>query len=243
VETLRQLFERFRSDVDDNADPGLWSSNDLEVYLNWALTQLAERALYFFDRTTWASLPVTADDPQLAATSANKLQAIIKVYRARLASTEEDLTVGTMAQVSEAVRKDDYGQISGLSSTSWEVSTGTPRVLVTDYYDDGSLRLGPIPTGADTVSLWAFRRPLKYVSYEASGKISIAEAIGVSHLDHQLALIQGMKAMAYRKSDPEALDLDLAQAEEERFSSKLLEIKAERQRTLRPPGTVRYGGL
>ena len=243
METLRQLFDRFRSDVDDRVDPFLWTNDDLEVYLNWALTQLAERALYFYDSTTWATLAVTQDDPKLAATTANKLRKIVKIYRARLASDEEELTVGTMAQVSEAVQKEDYGKVFTMSSKSWETDTGTPRVLVTDYYDDGSLRIGPIPNAADTINLWVFRRPLTYVSFEASDRINIDEATGVHDFDHQLALIQGMKVMAFRKDDPETKDLNAAETEEQRFFAKLLEIKAERQRTLRPPGKVRYGGL
>ena len=243
MDTLRQLFDRFRSDVDDRVDPFLWTDDDLEVYLNWALTRFAERALYFFDSTTWASVAVTQDSPIIEATSANKLRKIIKIYRARLTSTEEELDVKTMAQANEATIKDDYGRVRVFSPTAWETDTGVPRVVITDYYDDGSLRIGPIPNKNDTLSLWAFRRPLTYLSFEASDRIGIEEATGVHDFDHQLALIQGMKVMAYRKNDPETQDLNLAEAEETRFFAKLEEIKLERQNTLRPAGKVRYGGI
>lgn len=239
--TLEELFKQFRSDVDDNALPRLWDDSDLETYFNWALEELAKKALYFYDTTTWTAVPVTADDAQVAETADNKLDRILYIRRAKLVTENKRLTVMSMAQSDTQVREDDYGQF--LTSEGWETETGTPRVLITDYYEDGSLRLGPIPTVADTISLWAFRLPLRPVSFEQSQKLDLKASLGIREFSHELTLIQGMKAKAYLKEDPETRDNQLAETSQNRFAAELLDIKMELQRRRAPAGTVRYGGI
>lgn len=241
--TLKDFFARFRSAVDDLKDPYLWTDSDLEQYLNQALTELAKKALYFFDTTTWVSLPVTANDPKIAATSANKLDRILHITRARLASDGRKLSVKSMSQADvTAPYKDDYGKILFINSHAWESDSGTPHLVITDYYDDGSLRLGPIPGASDTLTLWAYRLPLDLVSFEVSQGISFGELVKVSDFDHQMTLLQGMKAFAYLKEDPETRDTQLASESRQLFESELLDIKAEVQRQRRPAGLVRYAG-
>jgi len=238
--TLAELFKQFRSDVDDTVTPYLWKNADLESYVNWALGELARKAMYFFDTTTWASVPVTADDAQVAATAANKLSRILFIRRATLGSTNDKIGVFSMHQAGEGARDTDYGRF--LSSSAWETTTGTPAAIITDYYEDGSLRLGPIPVIADTLSLWAFRLPLQNLSLKAGGKLDL-ETAGVSDISHQLTLIQGMKVRAYLKDDTETRDLKMAAEAETRFGQELRDIKREKTRQRSPAGVTRYGGL
>jgi hypothetical protein len=243
--TLSELFARFRSDVDDLKDPFLWTNPDLESYFNWALERLAEVSFYFLDRSTWSALAITQDDPQIASTASNDLDKIIHIERALLASTNRTLEVVSMSQADESVRsEDDYGQRRWhLTSQSWENTTGVPGLLITDYYDDSSLRVGPIPNANDTVSLWAYRRPLFTVSLSQSGDIDLKNSAGIRENNDELALIEGMKVRAYLKEDPETRDTELALQSEARFQTNLINIKEQLMRKRRPPGKVRYGGL
>lgn len=243
--TLDQLFQKFRSDVDDTAAPFLWSDSDLEIYFNWALEELAKRARYFLDRTTWAGLTVTANDPKITATSGNYLDKILSIRRATLGSTGKSIDVKSMDQADESVPDtSDYGHwFQGMTSTHWETNTGVPRLVITDYYQDGSLRVGPVPVEADTIDLWAVRLPLRYVSFERSSALNLKELAGIKELNHELTLVEGMKVQAYLKEDPETRDTELALQSEARFQTQVLDIKRELVRKRKPVGTVRYGGL
>jgi hypothetical protein len=241
--TLKELFQRFRSEVDDNETPFLWSDSDLESYFNRALEKLAKDAKYFLDRTTWEGLTVTADSGRIAADSANKLDRILFIRRAVLVSNGRPLKTRTMLQSDEAGRNDDYGKRFSDGSNAWETATGVPQILVTDYYEDGSLRLGPIPTAADSINLWAFRLPLRYYEYTASQNLTLKELTGIKEYEHEMTLLQGMKAYAYLKDDPETRDDTLATASMSSFETALENISRELSRRRHPAGTVRYGGL
>jgi len=242
--TLEQLFEQFRSDVDDVRTPFLWSDADLERYFNWALEKLAEDTRYYLDRETYSGLTITEGQPKIAATSENFLGRIIFIQRAVLGSTGRQLAVKSMNQADEAVScDDDYGHRHSFSSTAWETDTGVPRLIITDYYDDGSLRIGPVPNADDTVSLWAHRLPLSEISFTANKEATLEELVRLRSHNHELALLQGMKSRAFLKDDPETHDTAMADDALLRFAAELVEIKQEVERRRRPAGVVRYGGL
>jgi hypothetical protein len=241
--TLGELFQRFRSEIDDQKTPYLWSDADLESYFNWSLEELAKRARYFLDQSTWSGLTVTADTGKITADLSNKLDRILYIRRAVLVSTGRPLMVRTMMQSDSAGTEDDYGKRFMDGSNAWETATGTPQIIVTDYYDDGSLRLGPIPTVADTINLWAYRLPLRTYEYEASKTMTLKELAGIREHNHELVLLQGMKAQAYKKEDPETRDDQLAAASESEFVLQVESISNELLRRRHPVGAVRYGGL
>lgn len=240
--TLDQLFKRFRSDTDDTKTPYLWSVDDLESYFNWALEELAKKALYFYDTSTWVALDVTADSAKVAATSDNFLDRILSIRRATLGSDGRKLAIRTMYQAHEEVGGDDYGRIF-TNPSSWETSTGTPRVLLSNFYDDGSLRLGPTPTDADVLSLWAYRLPLRYIAYDQCKDTRLFNLAGIREYSHELTLVQGMKSRAYLKEDPETRDTQLASEANGAFYSDVAVIKRQLERKRHPPGVVRYGGI
>lgn len=241
--TLEKFFEQFRTEVDDLKTPYLWSTSDLESYFNWALEELAKKAMYFYDQSTWLGMTIDASDPKITATSANYLDRILYIRRAKLGSTGQKLKVKTMSQSDLVAHEDDYGEYLYDTSSAWETTTGTPQLVITDYYDDGSLRVGPIPTAADTLDIWAYRLPLWEVSYEVSKFITLKELLNIKEHSHELTLLQGMKAKAYLKEDPETRDDQLATQSITAFAIELSDIKQELRRRRHPPGTVRYGGI
>jgi hypothetical protein len=241
--TLTEFFKQFRSEVDDLRTPYLWSDDDIESYLNWALEELAIKSRFFLDRSTWEGLTITADDPKITATSSNKLDRILLIIRATLGSTDAKLNVRSMAQSDTVPHEDDYGRYLYDISSAWETESGTPRLVVTDYYEDGSLRIGPIPGAADTLNLWAYRLPLYEVSLSQSGSLDLSELIGIKENTHQHALLTGMKSRAYLKEDPETRDTQLAEEAGTRFYNQLAEIKNQLHRRRRPVGKIRYGGI
>lgn len=240
---LKEFFSRFRTEVDDLKDPYLWTDSDLESYLNWSLEELAKKTMYFLDQTTWGALDITAADPKIAATTANYLSKILFIRRATLGSTGRKLSILTMGQADTKPQEDDYGRYLFDVSSAWESQSGAPMILVTDYYEDGSLRLGPIPSDTDTLALWAYRLPLRYVSFEVCNSLDLAEAIGVEQYSHQLVVLQGMKAQAYLKEDPETRDDQMAAQSLALFERKLEEVRLELKRKRHPVGKIRYGGI
>lgn len=259
--TPAELVTTFRSEVEDTATPQLWSDADVYRYLNLALRQLARDADYFYDTDTWASVSVVATDAQIPTTSIPSgettvpvtadVTRILRIERARLASSQRDLDILTMDQASRSLTQPtDYFYAT---SHAWETSTGTPRALITDYYDDGRYRLGPIPTVDDIVQLWVYRQPMFELSAtdttaNPQWKQSYAHGAtagigGVTDYEHQLMLLDWMKHEAYKKQDADTYDQKLSEDAKGVFKEKVMEIRRELKRKRRPAGTVAYGGL
>jgi hypothetical protein len=140
---------------------------------------------------------------------------------------------------------DDYG-INFLSG--WEDSVGIPRVLVTDYYDDG-YRLAPIPNVDGKVDLWVFRFPRFQVkkTNDVQWNAECAKnLVGLGQLklpEHEIVLLDWMKREAYLKNDGDAYNEELSLKHESRFLINAVEIKREFRSRRKVSGSVRYGGV
>ncbi len=254
--TVAELIALFRSDVRDELVPQLWSDADIVRYINSALNELARRADYFYDSSSFAGLQFVADDPKIPTESIPSgqsvipktpdLNPIIRITRAKVQGQSVPLHVLTIDQVEQGgPLVDDYG-INNLSG--WETSTGTPRVLVTDYYDDG-YRLAPIPNVDGLLDLWVYRFPRFQVTkgddqqWKALCTKDLVGLAGLKLPEHEIVLLDWMKREGYLKNDGDAYNEELSIKHERRFIQSAMEIKRELRSFKKPAGGVRYGGI
>lgn len=223
-----EVITQFRSDVDDplrgpaatpDAD-SLWKIVDTQYYLNAAASKVARKT--FALRRTF-DLPVTASDPFV------KLPVnapVLHVYRAYLNTARRGLDERNL---DEPTVRLDYGQLSR-GDDSWATATGTP-VVYNREYKAGYLRLLPVPTAADTLTLTA--------AYDAPRLVDGMPMPFVTYEDIDLVLLW-MKYLAYSKKDVDTFDPQRAAANERDFNERARERRYEVEREYRSPGAVRY---
>lgn len=132
-----------RSDLDDTAQPYLWSDDELTEYADDAQKQACRRGRLLVDSTTDAICEIAV----VAGTSVYTLDPrVIRINRARLSS--ESLPLRFM-------------QVRALDAQApgWEDWEGTPEYLVPDW-QSGGIRLVPNPTANATLGLTVVRLPL-----------------------------------------------------------------------------------
>lgn len=178
---LRELIEIFRNEVDDAAEPFLWTEEELIEYTNDAENEAARRGRLLVDSTT----PEICEIALVAGTAAYALDPrVIFVRRARVASRSLPLARATL--------RDFDSEVPG-----WEAHTGTITSFITDY-DTGKLRLYRKPTADDTLLLSVTRLPLNEMK-----KLDDAPEI---HARFQRNLRHWLKFRAYSKQDAETKD-------------------------------------
>lgn len=255
--TFSEFLALFRGEAQDGVQPYLWSDADVLRYLNRAVDELARETDYFLDRTTWAAVQAVASDPKIPATTpltgetvppaTPSMVPIIRPVRAQVQGQSSPMLIRSVEQMDagDLGAVDDYGAGAG---SDWLSASGTPRILVTGYYDDG-FRLYPTPAADALVDLHAVRRPLSELTatgqeqWKNINATSLNKLAGIRQYDHELALLEGVKKHAYRKDDADAFDEELAAKAEFRFAGMLANIELELRRNRHPGGPVAYGGL
>lgn len=179
---LTQLIARFRGDVDDTAEPYLWSDAEVTQYLVEAEHEACRRARLLVDSTTaeFCRLAVTAGDPWVSINPRTLL-----IRRARLASESRPLYLMTQRVMDE-------------EQPNWETrGSGTPKVLITDA-ETNRVRLWPAPAAAGTLHLTLSRLPTADLSVGADTP-QIAPHLHVK-------LVAWARHRAYLKPDPDTRD-------------------------------------
>ena len=229
--TPAQLLDRFRRDVDDlDLDPNdqsdlLWSDEDVMHYMEEAHRDLVVGALYLHKVL---EIPVNEGEA-VSALPSSFLE--MRGERAFLRTARTFVVEREQAGFSGA--HDDYGQFVPSSPFVQDAPPGRPRVFTLDMEND-QITFFPTPEANDILELPAYVEP---------PRIAVAEQFAFSNESHQLALLDGMKAMAYRKQDADAYDPNQAETWQGRFDAKISAIKWERMRRRRKPGQIRYGGI
>jgi len=178
---LRELIAIFRAEVDDVAEPYLWTEEDLIDYANDAENEACRRARLLIDSTTTAICQIAL----LANTASYALdERVIFVRRAKLASSSLPLNRASVRDLDD-------------SAPGWDTHTGPVRSYLTDV-DTGKLRLYRIPTVVNTLNLIVVRLPLTPMN-------DIDDAPEI-HGRYQRNLRHWMKYRAYSKQDAETLD-------------------------------------
>lgn len=229
--TPQQLLDRFRRDVDDldfdSSDQSdlLWSDDDVMHYMEEAHRQLVSEARYLHKIL---EIPVTEGYSE-AALPGSFLQ--LRGDKAFLRESRTTVVEREMAGFSGAT--DDYNQTVPSNPFVQNSPPGRPRIFSLDM-EDATLVLFPTPDRDDLLELPAYVEPPRI---EHAGKFAI------SNESHQLALLDGMKALAYRKQDADAYDPGQAERWQLAFEDKISAIKWERMRRRRKPGAIQYGGI
>jgi hypothetical protein len=179
--TLGDLMTLFRNEVDDLAQPYLWSDEEVIEFANDAELEAARRARLLVDSSTpaIAQLAVTAGQPLLALDPR-----VMFVRRARFAG-------------SLPLRRMSMQDMEGYDPYWQDAAAGTPRAFVPDY-ETGKLLLWPPPAANGTLLLTAVRAPLVELA-EDEDRPEIAPR-------YHRSLRFWMMARAYGKQDSQAND-------------------------------------
>lgn len=228
--TPSELFENFRIEVDDVAEPFLWTSGEIDRYMDRAQREFARATDAFLDATT-PSVTRVAVSTSSALVALSPL--VLKVRRAELVSTSQPVAVSTVAEM-------DLGAITGRDyglrvPYRWRTATGTPQFALTDFQRQ-KLLLVPKPVVADTLGLIVYRLPLETLTNES-------EELEVIDTDHQEGLLLYMQYLAYLKQDTETYNPKRSAAAKVEWKAFTAEVKQtfKRQRHVHRP--VAYGGL
>jgi len=182
--TLEELIAQFRVDADDLADGALSSDTAITAWLNEAEAEAAIRARLIHDVST----PAVCSIPVVAGTIVYPLHAsIIEITRAVFmpagTTTEYDL------YLTDRVEQDRL-------HPGWRNRTDTPREAI---QTDTTLQLGCIPSTNGTITLEAYRLPLKNIEDAASE----SPEIGRIHHRH---LVQWALHKCYSRPDADQHD-------------------------------------
>lgn len=227
MNTVSQLIERFRIDVDDiKYDPAdetdlLFTDADIEYYFVESQRRFVAETFY---------LHGTIREKVVANSPIVRLSDRVLEFRNRHAYLE---TLGVSLEernYGELINHvgDDYGM--QVTTSPFDRQTGRPRFFSADIEND-RIDLFPTPEADDIF--------VAEVYLEAP----CTPTLVIDNPRHVNMLLNGMKALAYAKQDADAYDPRQAARWEEKFAYDIFQVGAERQRRRRKPGIVAYGGI
>lgn len=213
-----EILETFREEMNDEADPPLWSDTLLFRYLDDAQKTFCRWTEGIEDSST-------AEITRLAVVSGTEWYALDKrVLKVREAV---DVSTGRPFGLYSAERASDAGiYFDGRPAQLKAFVTGLSKNM---------LRAWPFPNNTATVELRVFRLPLVPITDAGDQELEIDE-------QHHLSLLLWMKHRAYGKEDAETFDRSKRDDFEQRFQAYCARAKAEQVRLRHPAGTVQYGG-
>lgn len=235
---ITDVITEFRRQVDDEAQPTLWSDTEILLYLADAQDMFVRLTGGIADvtvpagsvgspATRLADLALTAGDPYSAMSPY-----ILRVRSARLITAARDIDVANEADLQNVMIK-DYGWVKGLTLDDTDTGNVTHGVL---GIRDNFVRWVRVPVENDTCRLNIRRLPFPRLDGEDGPPLEIGE-------EHHIHLIKWMKHMAYSKEDAETYDKALAEANEAAFTRYCEQSRKERERRNYKPRVVHYGGL
>lgn len=213
------LYELFRSDVADEAQPYLWKETEVWAYMDSAYKTFARLVGGFPDFTS----SVTQIDASAGEPTTEISKKIMRVMSARRADGRE-LSVINAA---------DLGR--GGCAYSLTDHTGPLTAMVIGM-QRGLVRWINVPELDETVSLHVYRLPLGDITGEGQEFDDLDE-------QHHIYLLNGMKALAYRKQDAETFDKERAEENEAVFYRYCQQVRGEFEREKHKTRVVGYGGI
>lgn len=223
----RDLVSSFRSEVQDEVAPYLWSNVEVLRYIDEAQRQFCRHTRGIADSLTPAvcTLRATIDQPYV------KLHPSVRQIRwARRASDGRELQILNVGGT-ETSRSDDYG--SSFSQDPYS-RTGEVYALLLGE-SDGKVRLLNIPTASDEIELAVFRGPLERVT-AATAELEIAD-------EYDLVLLKWVLHRAFAKRDAETFNEDLSLKYKAEFAAECADVRRDQERLIHRPRAVTYGGL
>ncbi|MFZ7319679.1 DUF6682 family protein [Comamonas jiangduensis] len=193
---IRELIAQARVALADQAEPYLWSDEDLLGYFNEAVQEACERALLIQDLST----------PTVCIVSVQAGQAICRLHPSVLKVERASINGGLL----------DEASIESLDAQmgDWESRKGQPRQFVfMQSVGDGNpgLRLVPEPKLNAQLKLRVYRGPLQPM--KLAGVCQTPEIAS----RHHPKLINWVARCAYLRPDADGYDRDRAQLHEAMF--------------------------
>lgn len=207
----------FRDEMDDVAEPYLWSDDLVAGYI--------EDAQKMYCRLT-DGIP---DGSTVAVTQLSIVPA-----------TDWYATHVSVLKIREAYRTDTGKPITVLNHEDMATQNmrfdGTPGKLgaLIIGIEDYKVRVWPVPNEAVTVQMNVFRLPL--LPFKSSDQLVVAD-------QHQVHLLDWAKHRAYSKQNAETFDRTRAKEFDEKFRTYCAAAKDEQHRAKHKPRAVVYGGI
>ncbi len=222
-----ELYERFRDDVQDKAQPYFWSDTNVWDYMN--------DAYRMFVRLTGGVADFDSDvcfvDVVAGEATAPHDKSILRFMGGQRKSDNQPIEIINFTDMGK-LRASDYGQAKSLLIDS---TTGPVKYVVTGMKRN-TLRWIQIPEVSDTIQFNVYRLPLNTIDGDNQEFEDVDE-------DHHLHLLNWMKYMAYNKHDADTYDPVKAESYKKKFEDYCALVRAEWERYKAKTRTVSYGGL
>lgn len=211
------LIKAFRTDVDDNVGPFLWSDETVAEY--------ADDAQKMFCRLTNG----------IADASSQMCEVDISAGDAFSAIDRRILKIRSIARGSDG-RTIGMANVENLASIGLRLTAvaGPVHTAVTGM-EDHKVRWINVPAVDDVARLTVYRLPLRAIT-TAKAPLEIDE-------QHHRALLLWMKHLAYAKQDTDTYDAQKSGEAEARFRAYCMQAKAEQDRAKHKVRIVAYGGI
>lgn len=222
-----ELLGLFRKEVDDLAEPYLWSDEEFYFYLNEAHSLFIRLIGGIADRRS----PMT----KITYKTGDQFKKYDpRILRIKGAFDEQNkiITIRNLDNFESGYLEDDYGM--RINSGLDDGRTGPLKFLITDV-EAFEIQLYPIPDHDGFVRLYVYRLPLENIVNESS-EFEIAEP-------HHLNLLNWVKYKAYMKQDVETFDVAKATDFRQAFSDWLVMARNEKAGREDRKRIVTYGGI
>lgn len=228
--TLQELIEEFRRQVNDEAQPYLWSDEEVLAYAIDAQDVFVRRSGGIADvtvaspsTTRLTDLDLTAGDPYSPISPY-----ILRIRSGRLLTAARDVQFSQESDMDNVV-KTDYGMTLGTSFDDTLTGAVSYGILgVRDNY----VRWVKVPSDSDTCRLHVFRLPYPRIASQED-PLEVQE-------QHHRHLLLWMKHLAYSKQDAEARDDEKAEKFEAMAEKYMATASREQQRVRFRPRQVQF---
>lgn len=226
---LQDLIRHFRSQVQDEEPPYLWSDEEVLVFAVDAQDMFVRLTKGIPDMTfpaddarvvagtKLANLEVTEGEPYTAHDPA-----ILRIRSIRLVTAQRNVTPVSEGDLPYLPVR-DYGSTFGWGRGLFldDSDTGDVDYAVLGVIK-GSVRWLRVPNAGDTARLHVYRLPYPRPTKQG-------DSLEIDS-QHHLHLVKWMKHLAYSKEDAETYDKDLADKNEALFRSYCAQALGEEQR-------------
>jgi len=224
--TPKDLLKLFRKEVDDTAEPYLWSDGEFYYYVNEAQELHVDLIGGIADRRSAMTKVNYKSGDQF-----KKYDERILRIKGAFDENNRIITVRNLDNFESVYMEDDYGQ--RLSVGLEDSRTGNIKYLVTDV-ETGEFQLYPIPDHDGWIRLYVYRLPLEAVT--TSNEFEIPSF-------HHMNLLNWVKYKAYMKQDVEAFDTSKAEEFRAAFADWIAGAKKQKASREDRKRMLTYGGI
>ncbi len=224
----QELYDVFRSEVNDLRRPYLWTDEDIIRYMN--------EAYNMFVRLTGGINDVTSEATTIDLTTGEDAVAlhpsVLRIMDAYNVSDGSEVKIANFTDLPNLFVDPDYKYLRPLFRKN---APGQVRWLIVGEQRDIS-KVIQIPTADDQIQMTIYRLPLVPIT-DLSHELDEVKDI------HHNSLLHWMKGLAYGKQDSETFDKGKSEEFEGKFQDYCALAKAEWSRYKHKTRVVAYGGL